>query len=425
MVEKEANAGNALLGHMAGRAKEGLASLRGASPEQKRSALQYAAKLVMDRRDDLLAINQDELAKAKEKGLQASFVDRMALNRDRVNAISKSLLEVADQTDPVGEVISSSTRPNGLIIERVRTPIGVIGIIFESRPNVTADAAAICIKSGNAAVLRSGSDCIKTSKVLHECIEDGLMHAELNKFAVQFVETTDRAAVTEILSGLDGSIDVVVPRGGKSLVARVQREARVPTLSHLEGNCHVYVDRDADQLKACDIVMNSKLRRTGICGAAETLLVDEAIASSFLPRVSCALSEGGCILRGDAAANSMVEAMEKASEEDYHTEYLAPIIAVAVVNGLEGAMVHLAKYSSGHTDAIVTENEMTAASFLANVDSAIVLHNASTQFADGGEFGLGAEIGISTGKLHARGPVGVRELTTYKNIVRGNGQIRP
>lgn len=425
MSQSHQKSENPLIGYMAERAKAGRKALLTASPDQRTNALNVAARLILERSEQILEVNRLEVTRATAKDLKPSFVDRMSLDAERIEAISQSLIDIAGQQDPIGEVISSTTRPNGLIIERIRTPIGVIGIIFESRPNVTADAAAICIKSGNAAILRSGSDCLETSRLLQSCIEDGLSEAGINKFAVQLVDTTDRNCVGELLSGLDGTIDVVIPRGGKSLVERVQRDARVPTLSHLEGNCHVFVDRDADISKACDIVLNSKLRRTGVCGAAETLLVDETIAKIFLPAVATELVNGGCTLRGDKLACSLSPNISQASEEDYYTEYLAPILAVAIVDGLEGAIEHLGKYSSGHTDAIVTENNETARKFLAQIDSAIVIHNASTQFADGGEFGLGAEIGISTGKLHARGPVGVKELTTYKNTVRGTGQTRP
>ena len=396
-----------------------------ASTERKNAALTKASALVRERSGRILEINAGEIAAAIAKGQDAAFIDRMALDAARVEGIAKALEDVAALDDPVGRSIRKWSRPNGLEIERVRTPIGVVAVIYESRPNVTVDAAAIAVKAGNAVILRGGSECIKTSRALFECFRDGVAAAGLPQEAAQFVETPDRAAVGALLSGLGGRIDLVIPRGGKSLVARVQEEARVPVLSHLDGICRVYVDRDGDLSKAVGIVVNSKMRRTGVCGAAETLLVDKAVAEKAWPPSALALRNKGCELRGDDALRKLDPTIAPATEQDFHTEYLAPVLSIALVDGVAGAVAHIAKYGSSHTESIVTENAATAAQFLSQVDSAIVMHNASTQFADGAEFGLGAEIGIATGRLHARGPAGVEELTTYKNIVRGTGQVRP
>ena len=396
-----------------------------ASTERKNAALTKASALVRERSGRILEINAGEIAAAIAKGQDAAFIDRMALDAARVEGIAKALEDVAALDDPVGRSIRKWSRPNGLEIERVRTPIGVVAVIYESRPNVTVDAAAIAVKAGNAVILRGGSECIKTSRALFECFRDGVAAAGLPQEAAQFVETPDRAAVGALLSGLGGRIDLVIPRGGKSLVARVQEEARVPVLSHLDGICHVYVDRDADLSKAVEIVVNSKMRRTGVCGAAETLLVDKAVAEKAWPPIALALRNKGCELRGDDALRKLDPTIAPATEQDFHTEYLAPVLSIALVDGVAGAVAHIANYGSSHTESIVTENAATAAQFLSQVDSAIVMHNASTQFADGAEFGLGAEIGIATGRLHARGPAGVEELTTYKNIVRRTKQMRP
>lgn len=410
---------------MGARAQAAARILASTPPEQKSNALRAAAAELSAREATLQSTNELEVRAAEKRGVKDAFLDRMALNAERIAGICQSLLEIADQDDPVGRVIAAWERPNGLKISRVATPIGVIGVIFESRPNVTIDAGAICLKSGNAAILRGGSECIETNTALFSCLQAGIVSAGLPGDAVQLVQTTDRAAVGALLGGLDGAVDLVIPRGGKSLVARVQNEARVAVLSHLDGICHVYVDRDADADKAVAITLNSKMRRTGVCGAAETLLIDKAALATFLPPIANALREAGCALRGDRAVRAIDDTIDPANEEDWVTEYLAPILSIAAVDGVDGAIAHIAKYSSGHTEAIITENENHAARFLADVDSAIVLHNASTQYADGGEFGLGAEIGISTGKLHARGPVGAAELTSYKNVVRGTGQVRP
>ena len=410
------------LGVNARRAARAMAS---APTDKKNAALITAATLVRSRAAEIIAINAKDIEAAKLHGQDAAFIDRLALDEARIESIAIALENIAGLDDPVGESIAKWSRPNGLEIERVRTPIGVIAVIYESRPNVTIDAAAIAIMAGNAVILRGGSECINTSKALFDCFHEALASVELDENAAQFVETTDREAVGALLAGLGGTIDLVIPRGGKSLVARVQNEARVPVLSHLDGICHVYVDRDADIEKAVAIVVNAKMRRPGICGAAETLLIDDAIVETIWPLIAAALREKKCELRGDAALRAIDGDVSPASDEDWDTEYLAPILSVAVVDGVAGAIAHIARHSSSHTESIVTENEATAARFLAEVDSAIVMHNASTQFADGGEFGLGAEIGIATGRLHARGPAGVREITTYKNLVRGTGQVRP
>jgi glutamate-5-semialdehyde dehydrogenase len=352
-------------------------------------------------------------------------LDRLTLNDARIEAMANGLEKIAALPDPVGEVMAAWDRPNGLRIARVRVPLGVIGIIYESRPNVTADAGALCLKSGNAVILRGGSDSIASSGAIHGCLVAGLNAANLPTAAIQLVTSADRAIVGEMLRGLDGAIDVIVPRGGKSLVARVQAEARVPVFAHLEGICHLYIDRDADLDKAIAIAVNAKMRRTGVCGAAEALLVDEAGANRLLHPVISALIDAGCEVRGDAAVLQADARVRPATDEDWGHEFLDAVIAARVVPGVRGAMDHIARHGSQHTDAIITENEETAETFLREVDSAIVLHNASTQFADGGEFGMGAEIGIATGKFHARGPVGLEQLTSFKYVVRGKGQTRP
>lgn len=413
------------MARLAMRARVAARKMATATADEKNRAIINAAALVRERNDRILTINARECAEARARGKDAAFIDRMTLNAERIESIATALEEIAKLDDPVGASIKRWARPNGLDIERVRTPIGVIAIIYESRPNVTVDAAAIAVKAGNAVILRGGSECFETSKALFECFQQAMAGTALPVDAAQFVNTTDREAVGALLTGLGGRIDLVIPRGGKSLVARVQTEARVPVLSHLDGVCHVYIDGDADVKKAVDIAVNSKMRRTGVCGAMETLLIDRAVVEQIWPPIAVALRKLNCELRGDEVLRVLDPDVAPASEEDFQTEYLAPILSVAVVDGVEGALAHIAKFSSSHTESIVTENEETARRFLAEVDSAIVMHNASTQFADGGEFGLGAEIGIATGRLHARGPAGVEELTTYKNIVRGSGQVRP
>jgi glutamate-5-semialdehyde dehydrogenase len=373
----------------------------------------------------ILAANAQDVEAARAKGRDAAFIDRLALDQARVAAMAKGLRDIARLPDPVGEVMARWTRPNGLEISRVRVPIGVIGIIYESRPNVTADAAGLCLKSGNAAILRSGSESFLSSLVIANSLSEAAVVAGLPEAAIQLVPTVDRSAVGFMLGGLGGAIDVIVPRGGKDLVGRVQAEARLPVFAHLEGVCHVYVHEAADLDMAKKIVLNAKMRRTGICGAAETLLVDRQAAPSQLAPLVKMLIEAGCEVRGDQETQAVDPRVKQASEEDWPKEYLDAIIAVKVVDGVDEAIDHIARFGSQHTDAIVTDDRAAAAKFLARVDSAIVLHNASTQFADGGEFGMGAEIGIATGRFHARGPVGVEQLTIYKYVVRGAGQTRP
>jgi glutamate-5-semialdehyde dehydrogenase len=373
----------------------------------------------------ILAANADDIAEAKKAGATAAFLDRLTLTPARIESMAVGIETVRALPDPVGILIDSWTRPNGLEIERVRVPLGVIGIVYESRPNVTADAGALCLKAGNAAILRGGSDSILSSRAIHSALQQGLREAGLPETAIQLVPTRDRAAVGMMLTGLDGNIDVLVPRGGKSLVARVQAEARIPVFAHLEGVCHVYVDKAASLEMAKSIVLNAKMRRTGVCGAAETLLVDRAAAPTHLNPLVQMLLDAGCEVRGDDAVRAADPRVKAAREEDWPAEYLDAVIAAKVVDGVDGAVAHIERYGSHHTDAIVTDDQAAAQKFLAQVDSAIVLHNASTQFADGGEFGFGAEIGIATGRLHARGPVGVEQLTTFKYRIRGSGQIRP
>lgn len=393
-----------------------------AAAERKNAALEGAARAVRKRAGDLLAANRADLDAAE--GLSAAMRDRLRLDEARVAAMARGLEDIAALDDPVGEVMASWTRPNGLAISRIRVPLGVVGIVYESRPNVTADAGGLCLKSGNAAILRGGSESLRSSRAILDCLQAGLADAGLPENVVQLVPTADRAAVG-ILLGMSDLVDVVVPRGGKSLIERVQRESRIPVLAHLEGLCHVYVDGRADPDMAREVTLNAKMRRPGVCGAAETLLVDRAAAADVLPGIVESLREAGCELRGDAETRALDARVGPASEEDWRTEYLDAVLSIRQVDGLEGAIAHIAAYGSGHTDAIVTADAERAEAFLERVDSAIVLHNASTQFADGGEFGMGAEIGISTGRLHARGPVGVEQLTTFKYVVRGSGQVRP
>ncbi len=406
-------------------AKAAARVMKTVTTEQKNQALLAAGAEIKSREDAILTANAREVDDARAAGKGEAFVDRMVLTPARIDGICNALRDVAALDDPVGKTVKEWRRPNGLQFARVAVPIGVVAVIYESRPNVTIDAAAIAMKAGNAVILRGGSECIETNAELFDCFQKACIAAGLPEGGAQFVNTPDRAAVGAILSGLDGAIDLAIPRGGKSLVSRVQSDARVPVLSHLDGICHVYLDRAADPEKAVAITVNSKMRRTGVCGAAETLLIDEAALKELWPSVAAALREAGCEIRADEAVHAIDPDAAPATAEDFYTEYLDAVISVAAVNGVKGAIDHIARYGSGHTDAIVTENADAADQFLKSVDSAIVLHNASTQFADGGEFGLGAEIGIATGRLHARGPVGVEELTSYKNVVRGEGQIRP
>ena len=409
-----------------GRAARQAAKVLALAPaQQKNGALMAMAAKIRRSAADILSENARDLENARAKDMKASFVDRLTLNEARLDAMAKGLEEIAALPDPVGQVMAQWTRPNGLAFSRVRVPIGVIGIIYESRPNVTADAGGLCLKSGNAAILRGGSDSFHTSGAIIACLQRGLDIADLPRTAIQMVPNADRDCVGLMLEGLGGTLDLIVPRGGKSLVARVQQDARVPVFSHLEGICHVYVDKAADTEMAKAIVLNAKMRRTGVCGSAETILIDMASAERNLKPIIATLIDAGCEVRGDEAARQADPRVKPASEEDWSTEYLDAIISLKLVDGLDEAMAHIARYGSQHTDSIVTEDAATAERFLNEVDSAIVLHNASTQFADGGEFGFGAEIGIATGKLHARGPVGVEQLTTFKYQVRGKGQTRP
>ena len=410
------------LGQAAQGCREQLAQADAASREQ---ALLAAAAQIRGRAAEILSANALDMQQARERGLSAAMLDRLLLDAKRVESMACGLEAIAALPDVLGTVSAQWSRPNGLLIQRVRVPLGVIGIIYESRPNVTADAGALCLKSGNPVILRGGSESRRSSAAIHACLVQGLEQAGLPAAAIQLVPTTDRAAVGIMLASMTRYINVIVPRGGRSLVERVQAEARVPVIGHLEGICHVYVDRDADLTMARDILLNAKLRRTGICGSAETLLVDGAAADRLLAPLVLALLDAGCEVRGDAATQQVDARVKPATEEDWRTEYLDAVISVRVVDGVDAAAEHIARYGSAHTESIVTANQATADHFLARVDSAIVLHNASTQFADGGEFGMGAEIGISTDRFHARGPVGVEQLTSYKYVVRGNGQVRP
>ncbi len=415
---------NRLMTGMAAHARAGAEALRLAGPEVRTRAIQDGARAIRAHEAAILAANERDLAAARGKGLTEAMIERLVLNPARVEAMAKGLEEVAVLPDPAGRELARWTRPNGLDIARVSTPIGVIAVIFESRPNVTADAAALCIRSSNAAILRCGSEALHSALAIHAAIAEGLAAAGLPDTCIQLVPTADRDAVGLILGGLGGAINLIIPRGGKSLVARVQAEAKAPVLAHLEGLNHTYVHAAADPRKAVDIVVNAKMRRVSVCGATETLLIDKAVAPTLLPPIAAALEARGCELRGDAAARS-IHAMAAANEDDWRTEYLSPVIAVRVVANEAEAIAHIKTYGTSHTEAIVTEDAAAAETFLNEVDAAIVIWNASTQFADGGEFGLGAEIGISTDRLHARGPVGAEQLTTFKYVVRGTGQVRP
>ncbi|MGV1830264.1 glutamate-5-semialdehyde dehydrogenase [Agrobacterium vitis] len=416
---------DALMLDIGAKAKAAARPLAIASADQKNAALMAMSEAILTGKSQIIAANAIDLKAAETAGLAASFIDRLTLNEERITAMAKGLREVAELKDPVSEVIAAWERPNGLKIERIRTPLGVIGVIYESRPNVTADAGALCLKSGNAVILRGGSDSVNSSRAIHACLVAGLVAAGLPEHAIQLVPVTDRAAVGAMLTGLNGTIDVIVPRGGKSLVARVQADARVPVFAHLEGLCHVYVDGSANLDMAKNIVVNAKMRRTGICGSAETLLVDSAAIGSHLMPLLEALTEAGCEIRASATVLKVFPGLKAAVDEDWRTEYLDAIISVAVVDGIGGAIDHIARYSSNHTEAVIAEDPAVVERFFNEVDSAILLHNASTQFADGGEFGMGGEIGIATGKMHARGPVGVEQLTSFKYRVHGTGQIRP
>jgi glutamate-5-semialdehyde dehydrogenase len=415
----------AIMAELGRNARLGARALKIATATQKRTALLTAAGAINAHRKAILKANALDMATAQEKGISGAFLDRLLLNDARIDGIIEAVKTIAELPDPVGTVISEWDRPNGLHIERVRTPLGVIGVIFESRPNVTADAGALCIKAGNAVILRGGSDSFHSSRALVDCLLDGLHLAGLPVECVQLVPTTDRAAVGEMLKGLDGNIDVIVPRGGKSLVARVQSEARVPVFSHLEGLVHVYVDKSAELEKAVAITTNAKMRRTGICGAAETLLIHKDVVETHLKPIIATLVEKGCEIRGDAQVMALIPDAIAATEQDWKTEYEDAIISVKVIDSVEAAIAHIEHYSSHHTEAIIAEDAETVEKFFNEIDSAVIMHNASTQFSDGGEFGFGGEIGIATGKMHARGPVGVEQLTSFKYRVRGSGQLRP
>jgi glutamate-5-semialdehyde dehydrogenase len=414
-----------LMAEIGRNARIGANALKIATPEQKRTALLTAAGAINAHRKQILAANALDMQAAEQKGISKAFLDRLLLTDARIDGIIQAVKTIAELPDPVGTVIAEWDRPNGLHIERVRTPLGVIGVIFESRPNVTADAGALCIKSGNAVILRGGSDSFHSSRAIVDCLLDGLHLAGLPVECVQLVPTTDREAVGEMLKGLQGNIDVIVPRGGKTLVARVQSEARVPVFAHLEGLVHVYIDRSADLDKAVSVTLNAKMRRTGICGAAETLLVHKDVVQTHLKPIIDALVAKGCEIRGDATVMSLIPDAIAATEKDWQTEYEDAIISVKIVDSIEAAIAHIEHYSSHHTEAIIAEDPEAVEKFFNEIDSAILMHNASTQFADGGEFGFGGEIGIATGKMHARGPVGVEQLTSFKYRVRGNGQLRP
>lgn len=405
-------------------ARSAYRALASASEKQKNEALTQSAIAIRTAKAEILAANAEDMASAQKRGLTGALLDRLMLDAARVEAMAAGLEVIVKLPDPVGRVLEERDRPNGLHIQRVSVPLGVIGIIYESRPNVTADAGALCLKAGNAAILRGGSESFHSSNAIAKCLHAGLKAAGLPEAAIQLVPTTDREAVGIMLQ-MHGLIDVIVPRGGRSLTERVQQESRVPTLLHLDGNCHTYIHAKADPQKAISVLVNAKMRRTGICGATESLVMDEAIAPALLPQIVDALSAKGCVLKGDAAAQAADSRIEPASEADWGTEYLDAMLSVKIVSGLEDAIKHVNHYSSHHTDAIITEDSAAAEAYCNRVDSAIVMHNASTQFADGGEFGMGAEIGIATGRLHARGPVGAAQLTTYKYVVQGTGQTRP
>ena len=413
-----------ILSNMTAKAKQAASSLNQSSHAMRQAALLAAAEMLHARASEIKAANARDVSAAKANGTSLAFIDRLTLDDERIAGMAKGLADIADLPDPLGVELDSWDVPSGLHITRQSTALGVIGIIYESRPNVTIDAAGLCIKSGNAALLRGGSDSFHTSQLLADIMRDGLMKAGLPADAAQMMPMSDRALVGAMLAAV-GEIDVIVPRGGKSLVARVQDEARVPVFAHLEGICHSYVAKGAQAEEAARIVVNAKMRRTGICGATETLLIDQDIAASHLPVIAKALEEAGCGLKGDDAARRIWPTMQAATQEDWATEYLAPILSVRVVSGLDEAVEHIRTFGSGHTEAVITQDEEIITGFLNQIDSAIVMANASTQFADGGEFGMGAEIGIATGKMHARGPVGAAQLTSFKYVVRGAGQTRP
>ena len=405
-------------------AKKAARILAKTSAEQKNHALLAMSKHVLNDKKIILEANKLDIENSKSKNLSESFIDRLELNDERVKSISDTLLEIESFKDPVGKILDSWQRPNGMHISRVSTPLGVIGIIFESRPNVTADAGALSLKAGNASILRGGSDSINSCLAIHQSLVKGLKDAEIDENAIQIIKTTDREVVKQMLHGINQSIDVIVPRGGKSLVSMVEEEARVPVFAHLEGICHIFVDKSANLEKSLDVCINAKMRRPGICGAVETILVHSDVANDFMPLLINALKAQACEIRGCAKTFKFNENIKQASEEDWSTEYLLPIVSIKIVNSIDVAIKHIEHYSSGHTESILTEDLNRASIFQKELDSAIVMHNVSTQFADGGEFGLGGEIGIATGKFHARGPVGVDQLTSFKYLVNGNGHTR-
>ena len=405
------------------KSKNAFGNISRSSSKDRNLAILNTSLIIKQKQEEILLANKIDLENAKQKKLTNAFIDRLILNEKRINDIIDGLEKIAEMNDPIGIELSRWKQPNGLDISRISVPLGIIGIIYESRPNVTIDAGSLCIKSCNTVILRGGSDSINSSKILAKCLQQGLISANLPAEAVQMIDNTDREAVTAMLRST-GEIDVIIPRGGKSLVEKIQQEAKVPVFAHLEGICHLYIDKEADLDKAIKIVINSKMRRTGICGALETLLIDKEISNKIVPILVKKLIEAGCHLKGDFETKAITNEIELASEIDWETEYLDAILSIKIVNGMSGAINHINKYSSNHTESIITENKITAENFLSSVDSAIVMHNASTQFADGGEFGMGAEIGISTGRIHARGPVGASQLTSFKYIVRGKDQIR-
>ena len=409
------------IGIQAKAASKELARISGA---KKNEALLAMAKHILANEKIIITSNEKDIKNAKQKGLSESFIDRLQLDSESITSIANTLKDIASFEDPVGKVLANWTRPNGLQISRVSTPLGVIGIIYESRPNVTADAGALCLKSGNASILRGGSDSLHSSLAIHACLVKGLKEAGISEHAIQIINDTDREVVKLMLQGINKSIDVIVPRGGKSLVAEVEKEAKVPVFGHLEGICHIYVDKEADEDKSVNVCLNAKMRRPGICGAVETILIHKDIADSFIPLIVDALSAQACEVRGCKISQSLSDQVLPATEEDWSTEYLLPIVSIKIVESTEDAVSHIEQFSTGHTESIMTENLNTASYFQNTIDSAIVMHNTSTQFADGGEFGLGGEIGIATGKFHARGPVGIEQLTSFKYLVNGNGHIR-
>jgi len=424
-ADKSANSIEEMMISIGKSARKAASELASVSEADRNKALQAAANAIRQQESTIIEANEIDMKTAAERGLSAAMLDRLGLDEQRIEGMALSIESIVELPDPVGKILAEWQRPNGLRIQRVSVPLGVIGIIYESRPNVTSDAAGLCLKSGNAVILRGGSESFNSSSAIFACMQSGLREAGIGKSAVQMVPTTDRAAVGYMLSSMAGYIDVVVPRGGKSLIQRVQQEARVPVIGHLEGLCHVYLHESADAEMARAVTLNAKMRRTGICGAAETLLVDRNAAERLLPTVCEALLDAGCEIRGDETVESLVAGAKPASEEDWSEEYLDAIISVRVVDDIDAAMEHIRRFGSGHTESIVASDERAAEKFLQELDSAIVMHNASTQYADGGEFGMGAEIGIATGRVHARGPVGAEQLTSYKYVVRGDGQVRP